>query len=77
MCCMWMGEHETARYKFLEGSGSDLEIMLLGLQLYVNEDYHIVFNRYSEDTEAHIGCTLEALTSTLRREAQFSIRLVA
>jgi hypothetical protein len=54
MCCMWMGEHETARCASPKRPGSDLRIMLLGLQLYISEDYPMVFNRYSEDTEAHI-----------------------
>jgi hypothetical protein len=76
MCFMWMGEHETARCASHKRTGSDLKIMLLGLKLHVSEDNPILFSLYSEDIEAHIDCTLEALTGTLPREAQFSIRLV-
>jgi hypothetical protein len=63
ICCMWMREHETARYESLDRSGSDLKMMLLGLQLPGSKNYPMVFNRCSEDTEAHIDCTLTAPTT--------------
>jgi hypothetical protein len=46
-------------------------MLLLGLQLPVSKNYPMVFNRYSEDTEAHIDCTLEALTGTLPERYNF------
>jgi hypothetical protein len=47
MCCMWTGEHETARCACFKRSGSDLlENNAIG---FVSEDYPIVFNNYSED----------------------------